>query len=92
MKNSSCMMFTIYSLLIDYCRVPFEFNQEKFGQPISFVVDKQDQVKITHDLESVYFFYLDFLIFTIGNEDSFNLKSGAIEITTEHGHLTLKRL
>lgn len=86
------MIETIYLLLKDYIKLPFEFIQQRFGQTISFVVDQNELVKITHDSTAVYFYYLDVLVFTIKANDGFNLRTGFVEINSENRDIILKRL
>lgn len=83
---------TMFLLLKDYISQPFEFTQKRFDQTASFVVDKNDQVKLTRDLSLIYFYYLDVLIFTINAKDGFNFASGLVEINSENREIILKRV
>lgn len=82
----------MYLLLKDYISQPFELTQKRFGQTASFVVEKNDQVKLTRDLSLIYFYYLDVLIFTIKANDGFNLTSEFVEINSENREIILKRV
>lgn len=84
-------MITIYLLLNDFVKKPFEITQTG-DEPKTFSVSENDLVEVAHTLTTVSFSLNKSLLFSIGFKDSVRFKPGIYVITSGNCETILKRI
>jgi hypothetical protein len=85
-------MVTLYLLLVDFVKIPFNLTAQEDGWSDTFVIKNGDDINIKVTEKIVSFYINDELIFTIDSQDVVVLKTGEYKIIKPDATYTLCHL